>query len=61
MGLKTATGCRRQRLGAGENDEFVQPSVTGAGTVNDGDAIIMYNFRPDRAREITRAFADPCF
>lgn len=30
-------------------------------TVNDGDSIIMYNFRPDRAREITRAFVDKDF
>ena len=44
-----------------ENDEFVQPSVTGAGTINDNDAVIMYNFRPDRAREITRALVDPDF
>ncbi len=46
----------------GENDEFVLPTVVyGAKTVSDGDAIIMYNFRPDRAREITRAFVDPGF
>lgn len=62
-GFETATGCAAvdSAYERGENDEFVQPSVTGAGTVNDGDAIIMYNFRPDRAREITRAFADPAF
>lgn len=41
-----------------ENDEFVQPScVLGGQPVKDGDAMIMFNFRPDRAREITRAFA----
>ena len=44
-----------------ENDEFVMPTVimeNGApvATVNDGDSIIMFNFRPDRAREITRSF-----
>ncbi len=44
-----------------ENDEFVVPTCTGAGTVCDGDAMIMFNFRPDRAREITRAFVDPDF
>ncbi len=62
-GFETATGCAAvdSAYEREENDEFVQPSVTGAGTVNDGDAIIMYNFRPDRAREITRAFADPAF
>ena len=45
-----------------ENDEFVLPTVVdGAIPVSDGDAMIMYNFRPDRAREITRAFVDENF
>lgn len=45
-----------------ENDEFVLPTVVdGAIPVSDGDAMIMYNFRPDRAREITRAFVDESF
>ncbi len=40
-----------------ENDEFVKPSVIdGAEPAGDNDAVIMFNFRPDRAREITRAF-----
>ena len=50
--------------GEGKNitDEFVRPVVCldGAG-LNDGDSFIFYNFRPDRAREITRAIADPDF
>ncbi len=46
----------------GEDDEFVLPSVTGSDvTVNSGDSVIMFNFRPDRAREITRCFTDPDF
>jgi len=46
----------------GENDEFVLPtSLDPAMTVNDGDAMIMFNFRPHRAREITRTFVDPDF
>lgn len=49
-----------------ENDEFVKPTVVlgeenSARTVNDGDSIIMFNFRPDRARQITRCFTDPEF
>ena len=49
-----------------ENDEFVRPTVIlrdGAPTavVNDGDSFIFFNFRPDRARQITRAFVDPAF
>ncbi len=40
----------------GENDEFVQPTcVEGGHPLCDNDAMIMFNFRPDRAREITRA------
>ncbi len=43
-------------------DEFVLPTVlAGAAPVSDGDAVVFYNFRPDRARQITRAFADPDF
>ncbi|MBQ6671351.1 MAG: 2,3-bisphosphoglycerate-independent phosphoglycerate mutase [Firmicutes bacterium] len=61
----------------GETDEFVKPgivaecSVCEGGkedscsvfrhTVHDGDAVIFFNFRPDRAREITRCFVDPDF
>ena len=45
-----------------ENDEFVLPTVVDGGyTVNGGDAMIMFNFRPDRAREITRTFVDADF
>lgn len=40
-----------------ENDEFVQPPFMNHGqVVNDNDAMIMFNFRPDRAREITPRF-----
>jgi 2,3-bisphosphoglycerate-independent phosphoglycerate mutase len=46
----------------GENDEFLQPTlVDREGLVQDGDSIIFFNFRPDRAREITRAFVDRDF
>lgn len=41
-----------------QTDEFVEPWVVGqAGTIDDGDGIIFFNFRADRAREITRALA----
>lgn len=47
-------------------DEFVMPTVVmenGApvATIKDHDSVIFYNFRPDRAREITRAFCDDDF
>ena len=46
-----------------ENDEFVQATViqkdgVAMGTIGDGDAVICANFRPDRSREITRAFVE---
>ncbi len=45
-----------------ETDEFVKPTVCeGAASVQDGDSVIFFNFRPDRAREITRAFCDDAF
>lgn len=47
---------------AGTTDEFVLPTVCDGGeTVKDGDSIIFFNFRPDRARELTRAFVDADF
>ena len=47
---------------AGVTDEFVEPVVCAQGAgIGPGDSIIFYNFRPDRAREITRTFVDPDF
>ncbi len=41
-----------------QTDEFVEPWVVGqSGTIDDGDGVIFFNFRADRAREITRALA----
>ena len=46
----------------GVTDEFVEPIVCDKdGTISDNDSIIFFNYRPDRAREITRAFVDPAF
>ena len=43
-------------------DEFVVPTVIAGGeAVKAGDSVVFFNFRPDRAREITRAFVDPDF
>ncbi len=43
-------------------DEFVLPTVcTQNAQIKDGDSIVFFNFRPDRAREITRTFVDPDF
>ena len=44
------------------NDEFVLPTIINEeATVKDKDGIIFFNFRPDRARELTRAFMDEAF
>jgi 2,3-bisphosphoglycerate-independent phosphoglycerate mutase len=54
----------------GITDEFVEPIVVTAdpgaaappvGCVRDGDAVIFFNFRADRARQMTRALAEPDF
>lgn len=42
-------------------DEFIVPVSFDSDGVQDGDSVIFYNFRPDRAREITRAFVDQDF
>ena len=43
-------------------DEFIVPTVIDKeGLIKEGDSVIMINFRPDRARQITRAFVDPDF
>ncbi|MCM1008126.1 MAG: 2,3-bisphosphoglycerate-independent phosphoglycerate mutase [Ruminococcus flavefaciens] len=43
-------------------DEFMLPTVIeGGASVKEGDSVIFFNFRPDRARQITRAFVDPDF
>ena len=46
----------------GVTDEFIVPCVSEkAQPVKSGDSVIFFNFRPDRAREITRAFVDEAF
>ena len=50
----------------GQTDEFVEPRVIcqeggPVGTIAEGDSVIFFNFRADRAREITRALAQPDF
>jgi len=62
----SAEAAIRQSYQEGVTDEFVLPSViveAGApvGKLTDGDGFVFFNFRSDRAREITRAFTDPSF
>ena len=47
---------------AGITDEFVRATRIGAPSpIGDGDAVVFFNFRGDRARELTRALTDPVF
>ena len=55
-----------QSYAKGETDEFVQPTVVleggkPVGMIGEGDSVVCFNFRPDRARQITRAFIMPDF
>lgn len=64
--VASATSAVEASYAAGVTDEFVEPSVVcpdgrPVASMLDGDALVFFNFRPDRAREITRAFVDPAF
>ena len=51
-----------QSYADGVTDEFTVPAVvTENATIRSGDSVIFFNFRPDRARELTRALVDPDF
>ena len=51
-----------QQYAKGNNDEFIEPTqLNPNGTIKDGDGILFFNFRPDRARELTQSFIDPNF
>jgi 2,3-bisphosphoglycerate-independent phosphoglycerate mutase len=51
----------------GQSDEFIQPQIIAGPNlrpltvIQENDAVIFFNFRPDRARQINRAFCDPAF
>lgn len=57
----------RESCGDGVSDEFVKPIVIlddsdkPTATIQDGDSVIFFNFRSDRARQITRAFTEDDF
>lgn len=63
----TAEQAVQAAYGRGETDEFVSPTVIGpardgpAGVISDGDAVIVFNFRADRGRQIVRAFIEEDF
>lgn len=60
----TAHGAVEQAYARGETDEFVKPTVIeadGNAAIKPNDGIIFFNFRPDRARQLTRVFVDEAF
>jgi len=65
-GRQAASALQAVRLAyaRGESDEFVSPTVVGEpaqGRIKDGDAVLCFNFRADRVRELTLALMDPEF
>lgn len=54
-------GLIEKRYSDGETDEFIKPIICSDAKIKDGDSIIFANFRPDRARELTRAFTQEGF
>ncbi len=52
----------KQSYNQGITDEFIKPIICdGQVNLNDKDSVVFCNFRPDRARQITRAIVDPEF
>ncbi len=65
-GASTAKGALEQAYAGGNNDETVPPTpITHGGgplaPIRDNDVVMFFNFRPDRARQLTGAFVDPAF
>jgi 2,3-bisphosphoglycerate-independent phosphoglycerate mutase len=64
---KDASEALKMARKRGEGDEFVQPTAIewafegGKGLIKEGDNVLFFNFRPDRARQATHAFMDKDF
>jgi 2,3-bisphosphoglycerate-independent phosphoglycerate mutase len=60
--VDSAADAAREAYERDETDEFIAPTLVGdEARIRPGDAVLAFNFRPDRMREITRALADPEF
>jgi 2,3-bisphosphoglycerate-independent phosphoglycerate mutase len=56
----TGEAAAEAAYGRGETDEFIAPTTVGEeAAIRPGDAVVAFNFRPDRMRQITSALADP--
>ncbi|GAC1554932.1 MAG: 2,3-bisphosphoglycerate-independent phosphoglycerate mutase [Polyangiales bacterium] len=61
-GFHDAMAALADAYGLGQNDEFVEPRiVAGYDGARPGDAALFFNFRPDRARELSAALTQPAF
>lgn len=58
---RTIAEIMRESYGEGITDEFINPIRVAPGAVEPGDGVIFFNFRPDRARQLTQAFVMPDF
>ena len=63
---KSAAAAIEAAYARDENDEFIQPTVLvegdePVGPIRDGDTVVFFNFRADRARQITRALTEEAF
>ncbi|MGK7921089.1 MAG: 2,3-bisphosphoglycerate-independent phosphoglycerate mutase [Trichodesmium sp.] len=58
---RSASNLLQQSYTEGITDEFVIPVRVAPGAVEPGDGVIFFNFRPDRARQLTQAFVEPQF
>lgn len=61
---RSALEAVRESYARGETDEFILPTIVHddpGSRIRDGDAVIFFNFRPDRARELTAALAQKDF
>jgi 2,3-bisphosphoglycerate-independent phosphoglycerate mutase len=55
----SATDAVRESYDRGDSDEFVEPTlIDGGPPLGDGDSVLFFNFRSDRARQLTRILAD---
>ena len=57
----SAQECLKNSYAADVSDEFVIPTVIHKHPVEDGDSVVFFNFRPDRARQLTAAFVSDDF
>jgi 2,3-bisphosphoglycerate-independent phosphoglycerate mutase len=58
---KTATQVLNDSYTADTTDEFITPVRIAPGAIESGDGVIFFNFRPDRARQLTSALVSPTF